>query len=288
MGIGNIFEHFPEIYPDDSITIEDESHDFVVLNYEDGTSSTKYTYMLDKAPVERIREVRGTVDDTTYTFEQGTDYALVDDDNDGEVDSIDFSVGGKQPDDNTAFYTTYVAQPIISRFAEGHSEETTVTSDKIAAAIESHQIDNAEGTELDHLGSLFGELGKRRGRNDDEYRAFIKSIVQSFNGRGTLPGLRFAIAAGIGAEPDNININEDFEKVGYTIRIENTDTSFLSGVINEMADLADPSGVELLSAPVIVLDGETIVTNQTGTTITSSSVGLGGNALSMDGSGTLK
>lgn len=288
MTVGNVFEHLPNILPEGTVRIEEEEHEFTVLKYSNNTESTKYEYLLDKAPVDRVDRIDGTLDGRDHTFVKGTDYQVIDTNGDGELDTIDWDVGGDQPDDNTDFFVTYVAESIVSRYVESHEEELDVTDVSIDDVIDSRQIDNANGAELDRIGSIFGQLGKRRNRADDEYRSFLKSIVQSFKGRGTVPGLRFAIAAGVGSDdPENdIIINEDFTQVGYTITIVNVDTSFITSAVNELAQLADPSGVELLQPPIIITDVKSIDIDKQESTATEE-IGLGGGTLDLDGTKTL-
>jgi hypothetical protein len=286
MTIGNVFEHMPDVLPEDDIVVTEEPHEFTVLEYDTGDSSTKHRYQLDKAPIKNVRTITGTVDGNTYTFQKNIDYLVIDVNQDGQPDTIDFSLGGVNPDDNTEFYVTYVAESIVSRYIASYEDEVSTTDDKIDEVITSRQVDNASGTDLDRIGALFGELGRRRGRPDGEYRTFIKSIVQSFNGRGTIPGLKFAIAAGIGTDPENVVIDEDFEEVGYTITIENTDSGFLTKAINDLAQLADPSGVELLNPPILVSDAKPVDIAKNQSQVTTD-VGLGGGTLNLDGSKTL-
>jgi len=281
--IGNVFEHLPRVLPDGTIIVE-ETHTFRVLQYGNNSSSTKHVYLLDKAPIDRVDSVSGIVDGDPYEFTKNSDYQVVDDSGDGDLDSIDFDVGGEQPDDNTEFTVTYVAESVISRYIESHEADLDATDVSIDEVIDSRHVDQASGSELDRIGAIFGELGKRRGRTDAEYQSFIKSIVQSFNGRGTLPGLKFAIAAGVGSnDPDNdIVINEDFSQTGYKIQITNTNTGFITGSINDLAQLADPSGVELLSPPVIISPDKNIDIEKSESTVTQA-VGLGGGTLDLDG-----
>lgn len=283
-----IVDRLPTVVPRDIVREENEDHEFTVLNYEDGTSSTKYVYILDKAPISRVERVEGIVDGFEFTFVEGTDYTVIDDDGDGELDSIDFSIGGTDPDDNSVFHVTYVAESVISRYTDAHDDDLATVIVDLEQVIESHQIDSATGRNLDRIGSLFGELGRRRDRGDEEYRALLKSIVQSFKGRGTIPGMKFAIAVGIGTDPDNIEIREDFEQAGYEIVIdESVETDFVSSVVNDMAELADPSGVDLLSAPIIVLEGEDVIVDETGTRVVEEKLGLGANVLTLDGESVL-
>ena len=302
MPLQRLHTHFPDVLPLGTVRTTD-THTFTVIEHDDGSTTTEYVYQLDKAPIERVDDVTGIVQGQTQGFVEGDDFVVVDSNGDGELDAVDFSVGGRSPDANTQFEVTYVAESILSRYVDAHHKSATTLEPRLEELHNSHQIDNATKEDLDRIGALFGDLGKRRNRDDEEYRAFLKSIVQSFRGRGTKPGMRFAIAAGLGLDltkskyrdddgnidlSDYIIIEEDFEQVGYEIRIETDDTTFLSSAVNDMAELADPSGVALLSPPIIVLDGETalIATTQE-STVVDETVGLGGDLLTLDGSSTL-
>ena len=292
MTVGNAMEGFPRTVPEGEIEVEDEEHEFVVYNYEDGSSKTVYTYVLDKAPISSVRSVTGVVDGSQHVFEEGTDYTVVDDDGDGDLDSVKFESSGTVPDENTVFQVTYVAESIISRYVGSHSEETSSLNDLLDDVEKSHYIDNNQSfagnnPNLDRIGALFGEIGKRRGRSDQEYRALLKSIVQSFNAQGTVSGLRFAIAAGAGTDPSNVIVDEDFDQVGYNVFIDDPDVQLEENVINNMADLADPSGVELLNNPTIIIDGIRLPLTLGAATSTTVSSGLGGNTLTLDGNSQL-
>jgi len=96
--------------------------------------------------------------------------------------------------------------------------------------------------------------------------------------------MRFAISAAIGTDPSDITIVEDFDEVGYEIRIDNVDADFLVGTVNDIAELTDPSGVELLSSPVIVLGDTGVAIAIDEATVVGSSTGLGSQTLTLDGS----
>ncbi len=173
---------------------------------------------------------------------------------------------------------------VIYKYIDSHDKELEDLDQKINDVYQSRKIDAATGDELDQIGRLFGELGRRRGRDDQEYRTYLKSIVQSFSGRGTKPGMKFAVAAGIGTTTDNITINEDFKNNSYTIRVENVSDGFIASSINDMAELADPSGVELGSPPYIILEGADIVVTPSSFNNTSTTVGLGNTEWQLGGS----
>ena len=79
-------------------TTSTESHTF-----EGGTDE----YTLNSLPASLILTVTGTLDSSPKTFVSGTDYTLTDSDNDGRYDTIDWSAGGNNPDNGTAFLVTY-------------------------------------------------------------------------------------------------------------------------------------------------------------------------------------
>jgi len=243
--------------------------------------SLKDVYFLRKAPASAINEVSGTVSGVAgYTFSDGTDFDLIDDDGDGEEDSIDWSVGGDTPDDDTFFYVDYRAESILSRYVGAHDADVDDFEDDVDDTISGAQVGNATGQDLERIGELFGAIGKRDGRTDSQYRAFLKSIVQAFEGGGTKDGIEIAIATGIGVDQDQVTVVEDTDNTGYTIEIaESVDTSFLGSVINDMATIADPSGVKLLSPPIIEIDGDEISITKVLTSVTSSTTGLGSTTL---------
>lgn len=238
-------------------------------------------YEIKKGPALRVFEVRS--EGTTFT--EGTDYSLLTD-SDGNYTDIDWSVGGSSPSDGADFIIDQEYRAIIARYIEAHDEEYIDFDNDLLGILSSFQVDNASGKELDRLGKLFGQLGKRSGRNDADYRAYLKSIVESFSGRGSRAGLKFAIAAAIGGEPSDVEIIEDTDNLKYTVVINNTDTSFITGAINDLAELADPSGVEFDKA-LIPLEGQDLAIDATNTNIVASSTGLGGGTLTMDGTSSL-
>lgn len=246
----------PDIIPDEKIVVEDESHLFRTTEYPDGTTKQQQKYLLNKAPVISIKNVYGTVDDNSEDFIEGQDYELSND-----KTTIDFSVGGKSPDSDTEFYVTYTSRSIIDRYVEAHEEIISDVDDKKAEAISANFINQADGQELDELGKLFGELGKRRNRNDTEYRSYLKSIVQSFSGRGTVDGIKFAVSSGLGVNTGDINLFEDFENNEYEIGIvdfQKIEGGIDSSTVTTLAQLSDPSGVSFV-ATRYTLDGDSVV-----------------------------
>jgi len=66
-------------------------------------------------------------DESGQTFDRGVDYTVVDADNDGLVDAIDWSVGGTSPAAGDLFFVDYDAKKVIAR------DKQTTSREKISA-----------------------------------------------------------------------------------------------------------------------------------------------------------
>lgn len=104
-------------------------------------------------------------------------------------------------------------------------------------------VETADGQSLDLIGDDFGQIGERRGRDDQAYRQFLQSIVPAFNGRGTERDVEVAVAAGIAVDADNIDLIQDFDNQEYELVLHSW-TAHESGTVRELSELADPAGVE--------------------------------------------
>jgi len=127
----------------------------------------------------------------------------------------------------------------------------TLSADGVDESLSSKLVDSASGRDLDEIGKLFGPIiGRRTGRSDDQYRVYLKSIVQSFISRGTIGGIKGAIAAATIVGPDDITINEFFDDNEFSVNISLDASTQLSNVITgsvieDVADLSAPAGVRL-------------------------------------------
>jgi len=450
--MSNIKGRFPDLLPMEELRVGPETHTYEVIEYDDTPNAVKEQYVPNKAPVLEVENITGVVNGDDYSFEQGTDYEIIDTDNDGRLETIDFGVGGVSPDDNTDFEITYLARSIIVRYVESYEDEFDRVTNDINEVINSHYVDTATNTgyidsfedeeiveyttdycqgsinvqssvvlqgnwalkmqseckddpltitstsglerypkrgdtftyymqltndgdigyfdfmyqngtddryysvqidskadefilqkdggntkkdtasvdlstyfgewmqvevsvspigdivatlidednndlvtvtivdteytsggirwrafndsgtgivyadaadiiqrnssDLDRIGAIFGELGKRRGRTDDEYSTFLRSIVQSFSGRGTVDGIKFAVASALDLPPDQILVTEDFVENEYVVRITTPFPPHQLQTLTELADLADPSGVRFASISYDVADEE--------------------------------
>lgn len=177
---------------------------------------------------------------------------------------------------------------IIRRYIDSHGLEYDGLDAATRYVRNSHQVDTASGRDLRRIGSLFGELGRQGTRSKAEYREYLKSLVNSFNARGSVQGLRFAIAAAVNTDIENVTIVEDFEKNEYEIKLNNVGSDFASGVVNDLAELADPSGVKLAGDPIIFTSGENLLITRDTSTVIETTTGLGGDTLTLDGNSSLQ
>lgn len=268
---GEIIRGFPEISQSNKIRAD--------ISYE--FDETQDVYEITKGPVPRVFEVKTT----TQSFVEGTDYSLIENDS-GNITKIDWGIGGDSPSDGSLFIIDQEFQSTIYRYLESHDAEFNNLDDDVTEIISSRQVEYATGEKLDRIGALFGRLGKRSDRSDNDYRSYLKSVVESFSGRGSRAGLKFAISSAVGSDPNDVEIIENVEQLSYTVILRNIDTALISTSINELAELADPSGVQFDNA-IIVPEGGEIEVDGSSTTITNETTGLGSNILTMDGNSTL-
>ena len=161
----------------------------------------------------------------------------------------------------------------VRRWADAHQDLFSTYDRDIERIRSSYRITEATGDDLDEIGERFGRIGVRRGRGDEEYRQLLMSIDSAFSGRGTPRGVRFAVGAGVRADPDDeVAITEHFDDLAYSLAIENWIGHRVS-TVHELADLADPSGVNLRTP--IIYDSPAIATGYnaddtvSGTVVTS-------------------
>jgi hypothetical protein len=205
------------------------------------------TYDLNKAPVESILRVTGTSGGDSTIFVAEADFTLSADGNRlvWEDDPAN------EPDPGSIFFVNYTTDSIISRYLDASEEQFDVIISKVDESLSSKLVDSATGDDLDEIGKLFGPIiGRRTGRSDTEYRVYLKSVVQSFISRGTLGGIKGAIAAATIVGPEDISVQEFFDdnefSVSISLEAEAEFGNVITGsVIEDVADLAAPSGVRL-------------------------------------------
>jgi hypothetical protein len=122
------------------------------------------------------------------------------------------------------------------------------------------QLGTADDEFLTALGLRFKTIGKRRGRGEEDYRQFLRSIVVGFQSRGRKSDLRETIASGllVNDEPFSYSGETDgaVELVGHSASFEydviihdhawNTHSGGLVGRLAEYADAmqAQPRRIE--------------------------------------------
>lgn len=243
--ISSIIEKLPGYIPKSSIIVEEE------YTFGSNNSSLKTVYQLDKAPFYNIRSVTATVSGRTVEMDIDDDVESRAVYTDGYPDSVAFINQDKIPDDDTTFIVEYEVEPMIVRYIDSIDSELDSISDDIDGVIASKYIETCPGDKLDMLGASFGTVGRRLGRNNEEYRSFLRSVVRTFNANGTKSDIKFAVSLAVRGSQQNIRIEEDFERVGFYVHIDPTEDATITPSLNDLIDLARPSGVELLSSPVI-------------------------------------
>jgi len=229
----------PEILATEEVLVEDEAFRFVTFEGDAFNPVIEQTeYLLAKAPIQRIESVSGVVNETETIFQQGIDYKLSDDN-----EKLIWIDGGEHPDPGSEFFVTYRSESVLSRYIRSHSEELDSVQEDLEEIVEAKFVDTAEGAELDRIGDIFGTLGRRLGRTDEEYRTYLKSVVQSFISRGTKEDIKTALSAATGVPLENIALNEDFQENEYEVSVIVT-TPIIGSLIEQVSEIADPSGVE--------------------------------------------
>ena len=132
---------------------------------------------------------------------------------------------------------------VFRRYVKAHEDRFDTERTNLDDVLASSSVDHATGEELNQIGRKYGLLGARRGRSDADYRVYLKSLPQAFSGRGTVKDIRFAVAAGIGLDEEDIDIAEDFQNLEYELTIRNWTDPHSTEQVHELADLADASVV---------------------------------------------
>jgi len=230
----------PSVFPQDGITVSDEPHRYRVFQTS-GAPEPQSEYTLDKAPIQRIKKVTGVSNGQEITFSDGVDYELS-----ADNERIVWKTSASdKPDAGTLFFVTYASESIISRYLAASTLELDTAEEKIDESLTSRFIDQASGNDLDRIGALFGpNIGARDGRGDAQYRFYLKSIVSSFISRGTKNGIKLAIAAAASVDIDDVTIVEFFDTNEYEIVVV-PNNAVIGSIIEQVAELADPSGVKL-------------------------------------------
>jgi len=68
---------------------------------------------------------------------------------------------------------------------------------------------NGAITDLDEIGKMFGDIGRRLNRTDRAYRQYLQSLVNVFQFRGTVPGVIAAVSTVVGAADPETGVSEE-------------------------------------------------------------------------------
>ncbi len=235
-------------------------------------SDIKREYELELTPYTALDSVSVPVDGVEKTIDRGEGVDEVT--RDGERRAIRFADDIQLHVGDTAT-VAYVSAPELKRYVDAYMDDIQSAIYDIVRIRGSHFVNVADGVALDFIGSMFGELGERRGRSDSDYRTFLRSIVRTFNGTGTRFDMRLVISGATRGDIEEIQITEDFERTGFTVQIREGADTQISPAINEVVEMARPSGVELLDDPIIVSDGATVNVSVPGAEVVQTASGLG-------------
>jgi len=162
----------------------------------------------------------------------------------------------------------------IVKFTDSFSDELDEFGENIEQVQDSRFIDKASGKELDQIGEQYGILGNRDNRSDEEYSQFLKSLVPAFRFKGTVPGIRAAVGAGLNIN-DGLNsgtqeifVKEHFEDnpntsekhLEYTLIFDNW-TQHPGTTVEELAQLSDSSMSKLRKSQYNIEEETTILSD---------------------------
>ena len=166
---------------------------------------------------------------------------------------------------------------------DAHQGELDELDEDLAQVKDEIHIGTATGQELNLIGNEYGVLGRRRGRDDPSYRAYLMSLMASFQGVGTVPGVKQAVSSGLLVDEDVVDVIEDFAANKYEIELTDW-TAHETGTVRALADLADPLAIGRREPVHYLLEGDTVTPTSSGTRVITSTSGLGTGEL---GEGTL-
>lgn len=133
----------------------------------------------------------------------------------------------------------------VGKWIAGHQTEFDALDGDIDAVVDSRQIENATGTELDEIGALFGDIGKRRGRSDARYRQILLSLYGALISTGRAKDITASVSAATGVESESVSAPEDTANLEYDVVIEDWKRENAIGPIRDAAEIADASVVTL-------------------------------------------
>jgi len=133
----------------------------------------------------------------------------------------------------------------VGKWVNGHQDELDALDDNIDAVVDSHQILNASGDDLDQIGELFGVLGKIQGRSDSEYRQTLLALYAAVISTGRTKDIRETVATVTLVEKSKISAPENTTSLEYDVVVEDWARKHAVSLVRESAELADASVVVL-------------------------------------------
>ena len=237
---GSIIDNFPPVVPKSEIIVTDE---FTV------SSDGAHIHSLSKTPYVQLFSVTGVVDGVQRELEIGSEAVRRDETEADGYDSV--RIEDIDLDSGSILRVEYYTEPNIQKYTEPLNDDIESVGANIDTVIQNKSVETADSSGLERIGDQFGDLGSRSGRSNEEYRAYLRSLVPTFTARGTKDDIKIAVASVTGVDKDQITISEDTEQVGFQVLIDADTVIEGASELSRVIGLASPSGVELLSDPVV-------------------------------------
>jgi hypothetical protein len=137
-------------------------------------------------------------------------------------------------------------------------------------------VETATGQSLDLIGDDFGLVGRRRNRDDGEYRQFLQGLIPAFDGRGTEQDVEIAVAAGVAQNPSVVDLRQDFQNREYELEILGGNwIAHRSATTRNLAELADPVAVDRIDPVHLFVEDATPEPAVTSDTTTAETIARG-------------
>lgn len=267
----SIIDRIPDYIAKDTIRFTD-TFEFTYVS----ESTPQTVYRLEKAPYERLEDVETTVDGVTQTLSVGSEVEARDADGDGRIDSVAFIDSSVYPDQGAEVDVRYDAKSVANRYTESFSDDLETLGATLNEIQTRRYIETASGIHLDLIGAAYGEIARRRKRNDEEYREFLSSLAEALSGNGTRSDIKFVASSFFRTNPENVTLLEDTVENEFTVVIDRPGNDLRPGGARETLNLAAPTGVKV-DRVIITTIGGVVVTGET--TISSSQEGLGSSVI---------
>ena len=236
----SVIDRIPDYIAKDTIRFTD------TFQFQYVSESTPQTvYRLEKAPYERLEDVTAVVDGVEQTLSIGSEVEPRDTGGDGRYNAVAFISSSVYPDEGTEVEVRYDAKSVANRYTNSFSDDLDILGERLNEIQTRRYIETASGIHLDLIGSAYGEIARRRQRDDDEYRDFLASLTEALSGNGTRGDIKFVAASFFQRDPDGVSLIEDFEENEFSIIVDRPGGNFRPSGVRETLNLAAPTGVRL-------------------------------------------